>query len=152
MKKFLSLLISFILTSCGSPVYAQENIYLNINLSAHHWSRADAIKYDFNEINPGLGIEYEKDNRRLMLGTYKNSIRRDSNYILIGYMPMHLENLSMGIAGGAVTGYFQSVMPVGGLLATYQHNRIGVNVLMVPNVLSIEVYGFAGIQLRYRID
>lgn len=62
--------------------------------------------YSFNEVNPGLGLEYElNDNLSFRVGTYKNSLNINSEYAGIKYSYNHNKYVSYGLIGGLVTGY-----------------------------------------------
>lgn len=134
-----------------------NNIYLNKNLLSYHWNREKKEKRDFNEINPGYGIEYQDGDIHYMIGQYLNSLNNNSNYALTGYTPFKYNTgygmLSGGIIGGGVTGYpMADVVPSAGLLGNYQNDNFGINVIAVPTVQvgKDTVDGFLGIQGRYK--
>lgn len=133
-----------------------KNLYLDRNLASYHWDREETKKRDFNEVNPGLGIEYDNGEWRGMLGQYLNSHRKNSNYALAGYTP-YIKNtdygtFKAGLIGGAVTGYNESAVPMAGLLGSYQNGKFGLNLMAVPDAFlgDKKVFGFAGLQGRYK--
>lgn len=130
---------------------ANAETYLNLNTVAYHYDRSAVAQQHFNETTPGIGIEHERGDYRLMAGIYRNSIRRESVYALVGYMPVRHSALSIGVAGGMATGYLPTIVPAIGLVATLQFNRVGINLFAVPNMLSRGSYGFAGLQLRCKL-
>lgn len=123
--------------------------YINQNLTAYHYDRDAVREKNFNENNPGIGYESDDGIHRVMLGGYKNSERRNSLYALAGYTPFRLGDLQAGIVGGGVTGYRRDITPVLGLLMSKKLGDLGVNLVLSPNVPKQNVYGFAGLQLRY---
>lgn len=135
-----------------------DNLYLDANLTAYHWNRDKTKKYDYNEVNPGLGIEHDSGDWRQMIGRYKNSLNGKSNYGLVGYTPLQYDtpigNLKLGGVAGGVTGYpMASIAPAAGLLATLQRGNLGLNLMAVPTVKfgDTTADGFAGLQARYKI-
>lgn len=146
-------LIFIILLAVSLPTFAADT-YLDVNLASYHWGREDVSQNNLNETNPGIGIEHDTGEWRQMAGVYLNSIRRTTVYALLGYTPLHLDRLSVGAVGGMVTGYFAEVLPAVGLIATLQFECIGINIIAVPNahVMHKEVNGFAGLQVRYKLN
>lgn len=134
-----------------APGCALADDYLVANIAASHWSRSDTQRLDLNENNPGLGLERDDGKLFLAAGFYKNSIRRTSIYTIAAYMPLQFDTLRAGIAGGLVTGYQYAIVPISGILASWQPGRIGLNILAVPNIPYLQVYGFAGIQFKAEI-
>ena len=133
-----------------------NNLYLDQNLAAYHWDRNAVKEKNFNEVNPGLGIEYDNGKWRGMLGNYLNSMRGNSNYGLLGYTPI-IKNtdygtFKAGMIGGGVTGYDLPIAPVAGLLGSYQNGKFGLNLMAVPDaeIGGKKAYGFAGLQARYK--
>jgi hypothetical protein len=53
-----------------------DNLYLNQNISAYHWNRDKKEKMDYNEVNPGIGLELQDGDMRYMVGNYLNSLRK----------------------------------------------------------------------------
>lgn len=125
--------------------------YLNINLAARHFDRAATERLNLNEINQGIGLERDLGTIRCLGGVYKNSDYVTSAYALIGYTPIQSQHFKFGVSGGLVSGYSKSLMPAISLLSTVQFGKIGANLYIVPNVRSMNVYGFASLQLRYSL-
>ncbi len=149
----LILIFILIFSSLISPAFAGEVTYLDINLASHHFQRSEVARQNLSEFNPGIGIEHDMGDWRQMAGVYRNSIRRTSAYVLAGYTPLHIGKASVGIVGGAITGYEVPVAPALGLIASLQFDKFGVNLIAVPDahVMHKRVNGFAGFQARYKL-
>lgn len=135
-----------------------KNLYLNQSLSAYHWNRDKKEKQDYNETNPGYGVEYQDGDMRYMIGQYLNSLRKNSNYGLAGYMPLRMDTgigrFRAGVVGGGITGYPTGVVtPAAGLAGAYENGNFGLNVMAVPNakIGNTNVDGFMGIQAKYKM-
>lgn len=135
-----------------------DDLYLNQNISAYHWNRDKKEKENYNEVNPGIGLELKDGDMRYMIGNYLNSLRNNSNYGLVGYTPFNADTsigkFSAGIVGGGITGYpTGDITPAAGLLGSYEKGRFGINLLAVPNakVGGKDVDGFLGIQGKYKL-
>lgn len=92
-----------------------------------------------------------------MIGQYLNSLKKNSNYVLVGYTPLQADiadgKVSAGIIGGALTGYGKPVTTAVGLLGTYENKDFGINLIAAPNakVDGKEIDGFLGLQTKYKI-
>ena len=132
---------------------ADSKNFMDVNVAARHMDRDATKRLKLNEDNPGIGLEHDEGDHRVMGGYYKNSFNKPSVYGLVGYTPLHInDNLKMGVVGGGVTGYIKPVTPAAGLIGTYQNGDTGVNLTLVPTVKvgDTKAYGFAGVQLRHR--
>lgn len=100
MKKTLKLL-SFLLFGFLSFVYSEEQEYLSefdhrfgLELDLMGLSYHTNRNYDFNEVNPGIGLSFtlgsdvvDDGNSAVLVasfGTYKNSYDGQANYFLVG--------------------------------------------------------------------
>lgn len=135
----------------------QDNWYLDANLSAYHLDRDRKNQMNYNESNPGFGIEHDDGDWRQMFGQYKNSLRGNSNYALLGYTPIHYDtpygNFKLGGVVGGITGYpYLPLTPAAGLLGTYDYGNFGANLIVTPTVRSGDKQfdGFIGLQGRYK--
>lgn len=145
--KTLILIIAMLVSS-----NVMADAYINVNVAAYHFNREATKTYNFNEINPGIGMEFSDRNGGYMVGTYKNSIYRQSVYALVSYTPIHVSNVDIGVVAGGVTGYeYAPIVPAIGVLVTMKYKKVGINLMLVPEVQSIEAYGFAGLQLSYKM-
>jgi hypothetical protein len=134
-----------------------KKVSIDQNISSYHWNRDNQKKNNYNEINPGIGLEYKDDDMRYMIGNYLNSLNKNSNYMLAGYTPINklsdLGKFSAGVVGGGITGYpTGDITPAAGLLGSYENGKFGLNLLAVPNVkiTGKDVDGFLGLQSRYK--
>ncbi|MBM5572852.1 MULTISPECIES: hypothetical protein [Deefgea] len=125
----------------------------------HHFDRQAVIDDNLNENNPGFGIERSNGLWHWMLGAYRNSIRQTSVYAQLGWTPLQWHfsesgNLSLGAAGGLLTGYQNTekgypVVPAGGLFASLETPyHFGMNLFIVPTVKSFQVEGFVALQIK----
>lgn len=128
-----------------------DEMLLNINLHAHHWSREAVKKYDLNEVNPGIGLEFQDGSIRKMVGVYKNSDRRYSAYALLGWMPVKIGPVDVGVFGGVVTGYAKPYEPAAGMIASIElTKKVNLNITAVPTIEEYRVFGFCAFQLAYK--
>lgn len=125
--------------------------YLTATVTSYHFDRAAVEKRNLSEFNPGIGFEREDSKVRKMVGVYYNSHQRISAYGLLGYMPIVYGGWSAGMTCGLLTGYKYTITPALGGLVTYQHNDVGINVMIAPPVPEFNVIGFVGFQLRFKI-
>lgn len=131
---------------------AVADTYIDVNLAAYHFNREVTAKSKFREVNPGIGLEYIKGNVGYMAGTFVNSVNRQSTYVMVSNTPVHISNMHVGVVGGAITGYKDSVVPIGGVLVSFRFKQAGINLVFVPEVQRMNVYGFVGVQLMYKFD
>ena len=111
---------------------------------------------NYNEVNPGLGYEYDIDSDTVIaVGYYKNSIYKHSDYLLLGYQPLHYYtdnygNIKFGLSAGVVSGYHASgVDPLVVPVLTYMYGDFGFNLAILP-VPPISQRGIAAIQFKWR--
>lgn len=130
-----------------------------VPLITRHFNREAVIDDNLSEDNPGLGVERSNGEWRLMAGVYRNSIRQDTVYGLVGYTPWRIglpsqSNLSLGAAAGLLTGYQNTqkgypIIPAGGVLLAWDTPyHFGLNLFLVPTLASFQVQGFAAAQLK----
>lgn len=114
---------------------AIKSSWLSINGVSYHFDR----KNPHNERNWGLGLDIPlSDHSSLMIGRYKNSDWRQSNYAWYVNTPWSLGKVQLGWMAGLATGYHSnpnSPMFVGGLAATIRNDKVGVNVICLPPAL-----------------
>jgi len=124
MKRFLFL----ILLTCTA--HAGE-LSLDINGVSHH-------QYGkYNEQNYGAGLSYSFAQKwQASAGFYKNSLYRESVYGLLGYEFASFGPVHVGVAGGLVTGYKMSVMPVAMPTATINAGPLKIKTFLLPPVTS----------------
>jgi hypothetical protein len=106
-------------------VGACAETWLVLNGIAQHLDRGS---YCNNHLTPGLGIE--KDG--WAGGFYDNSNCRTSWYAAKYWLPLSVGPIKAGVIAGAVSGYSTSLIPAGGLAATYERKTWGVNLILIP--------------------
>ena len=145
MKLIIALLLMLSLSAQA------DDLYVDINLHAHHWNRTDVAKYNLNEVNPGIGLHFVDGDYHKLIGVYKNSDRKWSKYALLAWTPVNLGPVHVGAVAGVVTGYSSPYLPAAGLYTTIaMTEKYRLNIAMVPTVRSIKCYGFAGFQLSVK--
>lgn len=137
------ILISAAMLAMSGVVQADNQLNLAINVTSFHFPRQD-----FNERNPGIGLEYGNSEVKGMIGTYDNSYYRRTNYLLGAYTPLHYGNINAGVFGGLASGYAYPV--VGGLILNYQGSMAGVNLMIVPSVVK-NASSVIGVQLTIKL-
>lgn len=95
--KFIML---FTVMSILSPIAQADDLSINIHLASKHLSDDG-----FNEKNYGVGIQRDMEDFSFLIGTYDNSINKQSYYAAFGFEKQNNKYLSSGIDVGLVTGY-----------------------------------------------
>ena len=124
------------------------------------WINAGFLTYhptdhsgQFNDLNYGLGLEYEKSKSfSFAAGEYRNSVRHNSYYGMVEYQPLHLGVVKAGVAAGAISGYpemnhgkpFPAALPV----VSIEERHAGVNFIYIPQVKG--VVPALSMQLKFR--
>lgn len=152
-SSFLAPVLVALLPGAFPPGALAGQVSLDLSTSCVHTKAA--ARHSLNQVNPGLGLEYQATRDiGLAGGFYRNSFERTSAYALVDWTPLHLRlpaglSASMGIAGGVVSGY-ANVNPVApfaaaALIRIRGARRWGINLVAVPNVSASA--GFIGLQL-----
>lgn len=114
---------------------ALKNSWLSVNGISYHFDR----KNPHNERNWGLGLDIPlSDHSSVMIGRYKNSDWKQTNYAWYVNTPWSIGKVQLGYMAGIATGYHEkplSPMLVGGLAATIRNDKVGVNVICLPPAL-----------------
>lgn len=118
-----------------------------MNVTSYHFDRQVTERKQLNERNFGLGLENDK----YLLGFYNNSYHKTTMYALAKYTPIHYSITKTGIIGGFASGYRSPI--VVGFLLDVSNEDAGVNLVIAPPVTykGKHAYGFAGLQLKWRI-
>ena len=116
MKKII--LLCLLLSGCNKFQPNSVGI-VGTGLSHHLFERSDP---PYNEVNSGVGLRLDLDkDSAIQGGFYTNSYNRHSNYAIIDYSPYKLlkqndcGNMDAGVFLGAVSGYKDYAVPVGGV-------------------------------------
>lgn len=91
-------------------VLEDGRLFLQVNVASYHPSASS--DEDYNEFNPGLGLEYHFENYYIAGGFFDNSIDKFSTYFGAGAeRSFFKEWLGAGVLGGIVTGYDSGFSP-----------------------------------------
>ena len=94
----------------GVSILEDGRLFLQVNVASYHPS--EDKEDDFNEFNPGVGLEYHFDNFYLAGGFFENSIDKFSTYWGVGHeREVFVDWFGLGILGGIVTGYDSGFSP-----------------------------------------
>ncbi|MGH1536463.1 MAG: hypothetical protein ACRBDX_00190 [Gammaproteobacteria bacterium] len=94
----------------SESILEDGRFFMQINLASYHPS-ADSDD-DFNEFNPGIGLEYHMDGYFFAGGFFENSIDKFSTYAGVGTeRAIGADWFGLGIIGGVVTGYDSGFSP-----------------------------------------
>ncbi len=130
----------------------------NVNLGSRHFGGEDEFLgpgESFNEFNPGIGAELQWQPRHAVaVGYFRNSVDENSLYALYHYTPLQLGRfVRVGGMLGVVTGYpgynDGGIAPGGGLIAKIEGQRLGVNLIYLPEVSNITP-NTLGLQFKWR--
>ncbi len=135
-------------------IYAVENesiledgrLFLQVNLASYHPN--EDKDDDFNEFNPGLGLEYHFENFYIAGGFFENSIDKFSTYWGVGHeRTFFVDWFGLGILGGVVTGYDSGFSPRLAAVpsAFFKKGRTTLKAYYVPAVgdVDADAIGFA---------
>lgn len=125
--RFLTFLLA--LTSYS----ASAESWLTMPAYSWHFSGREDGKGSYETMNTGLGLEHVvTPSFRVAAGIYRNSVRRDSGYFGVGYLPLQLGPVRIGASAGVVSGYTSNLLPVLVPTLTIEGKQFGVNLLVVP--------------------
>ncbi len=134
----------------ASETPAEPALWLNLGALTHHPNQSRG----YNENNSGLGLEYRfKPDTSVMVGSFYNSVRRDTNYAAVNWQPLALGDWKLGLAMGVMNGYpdvenggyFVAALP----MASYEGKRFGVNLSLIPSLGQID--GALVVQVKFRL-
>ena len=123
-----------------AKAFAGES-WVTVPLASKH-----SRKGDHNEVNLGIGVEHELNERwRFAGGYYRNSNREDSLYAAAVHVYAKRGSWRFGSLYGVVTGYESDVTPMAGLVASYEQRDWGFNVILFPKDGAI-----VGFQIKFK--
>ena len=120
-----------------------------INTTSYHVNS----KQKPNQNNYGVGIEYHDESLVYLAGAYKNSVDKTSVYGMIGWMPIEVGAVKMGVAAGVVNGYPR--MNNGGIapavvgMVSVEFEKVGANVMIIPGYKDKAPLTF-GFQVKFK--
>lgn len=98
-----------------------------IHVSAYH------AKAGYNGNTPGIGaLCGVSEDTRIGIGTYYNSINRQSNYAMIAYQPLKIGNASVGAFIGGVTGYQTHTIPFAAIAISFPIGPLELHTAIIP--------------------
>ena len=146
------LLLSLLACGNANAELVLSKVWLNAGFYSAHFDSNKGLR----NANPGLGIEYQIDEKlALTAGRFMNRDSAHSSYLGAYYQPMRFDNFKFGIVGGVFNGYpkafdggwFPAVIPV----LSWESHQLGMNVMLVPP-LKDRLYGAVSFQLKYRFE
>ncbi|WP_407672076.1 hypothetical protein [Paraburkholderia acidisoli] len=117
---------------------------------------------DFEQFNPGLGVEcWINDQWAVTGGGFRNSLRRPSWYAGGVWAPefLHWGFVRLAAMGGIISGYNygnwglgrnHTIGPVAAPLVMVAYKRVGINFIVVPPIPSDDLPFTIGFQLRFK--
>jgi len=136
--------------SSSSSSFDLKKIWINPGFYSAHFDGGKGLE----NVNQGLGFEYPlNDTYRVTAGTFRNSDRRQSNYLGLYVLPVEFYGVKFGAVGGGFDGYpnyrngnwFPAILPV----AAIEGKNWGLNIAYVPTIKN-RLYGAVTFQLKYR--
>jgi hypothetical protein len=130
---------------------SKSEFWLDSGFATYHFDRDK----DLNGANWGLGAEYRfSGTMAATVGRFYNSDRDYSNYAGVIWQPYALGPVRVGAAIAAFNGYphmrdggwFPALVPT----LTYEHERVGVNVGIIPSYKD-RLYGGISVQLKVKL-
>jgi hypothetical protein len=117
---------------------------------------------DFEQFNPGLGVEcWPGQTWALTAGGFRNSLRRPSYYGGGIWAPefLHWGFVRLAAMGGVISGYNygnwglgrnHTIGPVAAPVVMVAYKHVGANIIVIPPIPSDDLPFTLGFQLRYR--
>jgi hypothetical protein len=160
--KAAALAACFFLAPLASPAHADDlftkidaapksEFWIDSGFATYHFDRDK----DLNGANWGLGAEYRfSGTMAATVGRFYNSDRDYSNYAGVIWQPYAVGPVRLGAAIAAFNGYphmrdggwFPALVPT----LTYEHERVGVNVGIIPSYKD-RLYGGISVQLKVKL-
>ena len=89
----------------------------------------------YNGSTPGVGLLCPiAANTRLAVGTYRNSLRKQTNYAGVVWQPLHAGPIRVGAMAGVMTGYQRDYTPMAAMAFTLPVRSIELHLVAVPAV------------------
>ncbi len=129
----------------------RREVWIDSGFVTYHFNRDK----DLNGANSGLGMEYRfRGDLAATAGRFYNSDREYSNYFGAIWQPVAIGPVRLGAVIGAFNGYphmrnggwFPALIPA----ATFEYERLGVNVGFVPSYKD-RLYGGISVQLKLKL-
>lgn len=92
----------------------------------------------YNGDTPGIGALCDvRPDTRVAVGTYFNSIRRQSYYGALVWQPLAVGPIKVGVLAGAVTGYGHDVIPLAAFAVSLPAGRFELHGVFVPEAPAV---------------
>jgi hypothetical protein len=164
LRRAISAALAGSIILAGVPIYAnaqesfeqsllsakESDFWVNFGAFSQHFNNASK----FNQTNAGFGLEYQlDDDRALVIGQYRNSVRDTTRYLGGAWMPLEIGIVKFGAIAGMADGYpemrgggfFPIILP----LMVVETRHVGINFTIMPNVAT-KVNGCLAMQLKFR--
>ena len=109
--------------------FAEDKQFIVVHLASYH---PDVRTY--NEINPGIAYRKYTDDKFCAIGTYKNSISKQSVYAGFGIDVAKKYNITASLTAGLITGYLIDVAPFIIPEVSADFNNLKIIVNYIPKV------------------
>jgi hypothetical protein len=147
-------------TAAAALVFASstaqaDDLWVSVNVRSDHYTRNQVAGNSsaFNRETLGVGAEWATTPQRSWLaGWYHNSHHKPSFYAGLAAQPIAYRAVKVGAAIGLVTGYpAGDVIPLLALIASYDGERYGANVVVAPPVAHF-ANGSISLQVKVKTD
>ena len=130
----------------SESILEDGRLFLQVNVASYHPS--EDSDDDFNEFNPGVGLEYHMEGYYFAGGFFENSIDKFSTYWGVGHeRSIGADWFGLGILGGVVTGYDGGFSPRLAAVPYFllKNGRTSLKTYYVPAVgdVDADAIGFA---------
>jgi hypothetical protein len=144
--------------SAQADEWCKGGVWVDAMLGSYHIQPDQ----DFEQFNPGLGVECWLGNEwALTAGGFRNSLRRPSYYGGAVWAPefAHWGFIRVAAIGGIISGYNygnwglgknHTIGPVVAPLLMVEYKRVGANFILVPPIPSDNLPFTVGFQLRVK--
>lgn len=138
-------------TASAQEAASSHALWITTGFATYHFD-SDVV---LNGRNPGVGLEYRfSDTMAVSAGRFYNSDFAHSRYVGLHYLPWQYKGVRFGAVVGAFDGYpkmrdggwFPALIPA----ISYEYQRVGVNVAVVPNYKD-RLYGGISVQLKFKL-
>lgn len=126
-----------------------NTLWITPGALSYHFKNRDS----FNQVHPGLGIEYQLDpNWAVVGGTYKNSNDRWAQYVGTNWIPWQFGPLRMGATAQIANHYNQArngkPFAFAAPMLTVEHRRMGANIYIIPTIRNVT--GAVALQFKFK--
>jgi hypothetical protein len=141
---------ALLLLALMAPAGAHSGeLWFNVGSLAYHFRNAPG----YNNVNYGFGVEYQFNKKHLVIvGTFRNSINNQSEYIIYAWTPLQLFNRTRaGIAAAVANGYEPHPgQPQAGAAPTviFETRHVGLNFIALPKIKHEP--GLIAMQIKFR--